>query len=372
MSILSPHLRELQFGRRRINFDLQDGKVVADSSTEENPADNNKLVLHMADGSVSLANTQDWNIPCAQGDVITLLQVSSAKARKKKPVLAAIINRSQRERRRIQTLSTILRGAKVSRAFIWWFSFIFLGLSAIITEYGFFARRIDAFLSPLQGLYSGPLSPYIMMISKPFNALMRWLPLPFPGGSASASSMFGSLQDHGAIIFSALFLLILILGYRSLRILTVPLFAYCLYCLKISLFGFDQAQGAVLIWYAPVLGLLVITGFANFLRDRWRLSMRLSAICKSQMAQPLPQSMMDSQAHEGEEPPAAHSEPQDVQVESPTLEDIPPASDGVEDVDNTTEPTEAPAPQKDTTPATEAEILVAETMAESEKTGKAD
>jgi len=44
----------------------------------------------------------------------------------------------------------------------------------------------------------------------------------------------------------------------------------------------------------------------------------------------------------------------------------------VEDVDNTTEPTEAPAPQKDTTPATEAEILVAETMAESEKTGKAD
>ncbi len=302
MSILSPHLREQKYGRRTVCFRLQDGVVVADSSkTEDVDTQPKKLVLRLADGSVSVVNAEGWTINCAPGDIITQVLLSPLKGKKK--FLAGVINRTQRERERVLPMAELLNKARVSRAFLWWLSIALLVAGAVITDCGFFANEINAMLvSPLDALIA-PLQPAADFVSRPLAAVLSWLPVP--NWSSAASTMFGSLQDHGLIFFSALLLMVLILWYRSFRILTIPLFALCLFVLKTRIFGFDSAQAAVLYWYAPVIGTLVLTGAVNRLRDRWRLSARLTDICKSLMAQPIPQSMIKKPPITSEEPAEA-------------------------------------------------------------------
>lgn len=288
MSVLSPHLREQAYGKRAVCFSLQDGRVVADSADKDEPAGKTqKLVLRMSDGSVGVADAQNWDIGCNIGDIITQVYVSPLHKTKKH--LAAIINRSQRERQRVRPLGALLRKARVSREFTWWVSFVVLVLGAIFTDFGLFAKDIAAALAPLQEAIAGPLQPAVDLVSRPLGAVLNTLPMPTWSGRASA--MFGSLQDYRVFSFVSVLLLVLIVWSRTLRLLAVPVFIYCLFILKTRLFGFDSAQGVVLYWYGPLSGLLVLTGLVNRYRDRWRMSSRLSAICKSQMAQPLPHNM---------------------------------------------------------------------------------
>jgi hypothetical protein len=284
MSVLSPHLREQKYGRRRVQFSLEDAMVVATPANQQSAeADENKLVLRLKDGSIKETQTQNWNMTCAQDDVITQVYVTPRNG--KPPFLAAIINRTQRERQCLLTLPELLKKSKVSRTALWWTSFIFLIFGAIATECGFYARDVSLFLTSINTTYLEPARPIFSFITNALNALYAWV--PWPTWSVQTSATFGSMQDQGAITLIATLIVALILFYRSWRFVTIPAFILCLFILKNHMFGYDSAQGAVLYWYAPVLGLLLITGLVNAFRDRLRMSMRMDAICKSQIAQPI-------------------------------------------------------------------------------------
>lgn len=258
--------------------------VVATAANQQSAeADENKLVLRFKDGSIKETRTQNWNMSCAQDDVITQVYVTPRNG--KPPFLAAIINRTQRERQCLLTLPKLLKKSKVSRTTLWWTSFVFLILGAIATECGFYARDISQYLTSLNDAYFEPLRPIFSFITTAMNALYAWV--PWPSFSLQTNATFGSMQDQGAIILLATLIMVMILFYRSWRLITIPAFILCLFILKNHMFGYDSAQGAVLYWYAPVLGLLLITGLVNAFRDRLRMSMRMDAICKSQIAQPI-------------------------------------------------------------------------------------
>ncbi|MDQ7017747.1 MAG: hypothetical protein Q9M33_01170 [Robiginitomaculum sp.] len=290
MSGLSQHISEQRFGRRKVRYALRDGVVAAPTVDAQGQNDEAKtLELRFKDGSVCVADAAQWNIDCHPGDVIT--QVLLSRGKNKPETLAAVINRTRRERQRVEPLQILLRQAGICRSLYWWVSFVFLSIAAIITERGYFARQIASFISDTEARLFSPLRPLWEMISPSLNAAFGWLPMP--AWTVQTSASFGSLQDHGAILYVAAFILVLILWSRSLRFITVPLFALLLFILKTRLFGFGSAHGAVLCWYAPVLVLLVFTGLINRYRDRWRMGARLSAICKSQIAQPLSQDVKE-------------------------------------------------------------------------------
>ncbi len=292
MSGLSQHLSKQKYGRRKVHYALRDGVVaVPTTDAQDQAGETKKLELRFKDGSVCVADAAQWNIHCQPGDVIT--QVLLSRGKNKPEILAAVINRTQRERQRVEPLQTLLKKAGICRSLYWWISFVFLSIAAIITERGYFARQIASFISDTEARLFSPLRPLWDTVSPALNAAFGWLPMP--AWTVQTSASFGSLQDHGAILYVAAFILVLILWSRSLRFLTVPVFALLLFILKTRLFGFGSAHGAVLCWYAPVLVLLVFTGLINRYRDRWRMGARLSSICKSQIAQPLSQDTKDIQ-----------------------------------------------------------------------------
>ena len=299
MGGLIQHLSEQKYGRRRVHFSLRDGVVAMPSADNHaQDGDTKKLELRFNDGSACIADAAQWNIHCHSGDVITQVLLGSGKNRHS--TLAAVINRTQRERQRVEPLQVLLRKVGVCRSLYWWVSFVFLSITAVITERGFFAREIASFLSSVEERLFSPLRPLLQIISQPLDSAFSWLPMP--AWTIQTSASFGSLQDHGAVLYVAAFVLILILWSRSLRLLTVPLFALLLFILKTRLFGFGGAHGAVLCWYAPVLVLMVLSGLVNRYRDRWRMASRLSAICKSQIARPLSPNEKNNESPPGNVP----------------------------------------------------------------------
>ncbi len=289
MSALSPHLKEQKFGRRTVCYSLRDAKVVAPPSTTENTS---MLTLRTSDGSVEYIKTEGWNISLAEGDIITQVLLTPLKG--KRSVLASVINRNQRERQQVAPLGTLLHKARVSRAFGWWLSVFFLVSAAVVTETGLFAQKISIFLNSLRSYLPEVTLPYFDFVFRVFEGALGWLSEKVvPVWSSQTSASFGSLQDHRSILLLAIFFMVLILWSRTLRFISVPLFAVCFFLLKIRVFGFDSAHNAVFSWYLPILSLLVLFGATNALRDRWRITARLLAICKSQISQPLPLGMRD-------------------------------------------------------------------------------
>ncbi len=297
MSVLSPHLREQAFGRRVVCYTLQDVKIVAPPPNSENSSE---LALRAADGSIELVDAEKWTVSQTEGDIITLVMLSPLKG--KRTFLASLINRTRRERQHLSPLSTLLRNARVSRGLGWWLSFLFLAAAAFITETGLSAQLFSKHLEFVENYTSGQMASVFNFFSHPLDNVFNWLSTTLlPIWPSQTSSSFGSLQDHGAIALIAIIMMIIILLSRNMRPLTVALLVTCLFVLKIRLFGFGSAQGSVLLWYAPLLALLVLTGAINRLRDQWRMNIRLSAICKSQLSQPLPESMIIK-----ESPPPPH------------------------------------------------------------------
>ncbi len=291
MSVISPHLREMKFGQRSVVFSLRDGLVVAaPPDALGNDDRSHKIVLRRADGSVEVTNTQGWDIATEQGDVIT--QVYLAPKNSGPSELASVLNRTSRDRACVAPLGRLLRKGRISRGFIWWMSFLLLLSGAAITECGLYARQISNTLAPVDGFFSGPLQPIINLVSPGFDFITYWLLRPVSDWFGQASASFGNFQDHSLLTFTVITLMVLGLWLRSWRLILIPLFILSAFFLKMRLFGFESAQGAVLLWYAPFLVLLLVFGLISRLRDRWRLSRRLGTICKSQMTQPLPQNMI--------------------------------------------------------------------------------
>lgn len=304
MSTLSPHLREQKFGRRRIVFSLKDAmndagenggsesELDAYTAAPDTKQDSTDLKLHYADGSTESLPLKGFELAHAKNDIFTQVYVASPK--RKRLVLGAITNRSQRARARTETLGVLLRKTGVTRSLGWWWSVLFLSIAAIITDFGFFSHQISAQINPVLKIVSDFTAPFVKLVSIPIEAVCNWLPLSIFSAPIGSFATFGSLQDHSFTFFITLLLMVFVIWARSWRLFSVPALALCLFTLKSQLFGYDSAQYTVFIWYAPVLIGLLVIGAINRLRDRARLAMRLSAICKSLIAQPLPPNLVDT------------------------------------------------------------------------------
>ncbi|MDQ7078922.1 MAG: hypothetical protein Q9M45_14040 [Robiginitomaculum sp.] len=173
MSGLSQHISEQRFGRRKVRYALRDGVVAAPTVDAQGQNDEAKtLELRFKDGSVCVADAAQWNIDCHPGDVIT--QVLLSRGKNKPETLAAVINRTRRERQRVEPLQILLRQAGICRSLYWWVSFVFLSIAAIITERGYFARQIASFISDTEARLFSPLRPLWEMIS-PLPECGIWL-----------------------------------------------------------------------------------------------------------------------------------------------------------------------------------------------------
>ncbi len=277
MVTLSPELETMTFGRRHIRFFLACGRI-----ENQMVGDQQQQVLRNKAGEYSTIHPDKWQIEHNDNDFIVRLMV--ARNQKDPGHLACVINCTARERQQAQPLSTLLHNTRVSRSVNWWWSVLFLVFAAIIIETGIGAREIASVIEPSWTQVSDTLNSLLSPLFAPLLSLFDGLAWPDLTDSLNKSGAFGQMSVQWPFMVSGAVLALMIISLRSFRIFTVPLFAACLFMLKIRLFGYNDAQGQILTYFSWLIGALVVVGLINRVRDRIRLAVRLDKIGKSMLS----------------------------------------------------------------------------------------
>ena len=276
MSLLPTAHSGQSYGSRRIDFFTVSGHVASSESASGHVTD--------TDGMDHEVKLLDQTSALAPGDTATVLRVQSGPNRRSRPV--AIVNHSRGVwMRAAPDATSTLSKSGVTRTFNWWLSMLIL----IVVGAASVWPDIHGFLTELSGpmMASVPVFDIFADLAVRMPNLASWrLETELPAGIFNALASLGfvpmeNLTPWGLGLAGGIVALIAFAA-RSWRLIYIPAFA------ALALIGGAVMGGADATLYMTggALGLFMIGGFINRMRDGGRFNARVDRLAEHVMRNP--------------------------------------------------------------------------------------